>query len=94
MVDPELPYVVFGTLALASLVGWLIRPLIISFGRRLEGQAAGPALQAEVDELRFKLQEMNAVQQRLGEVEERLEFTERLLAKQQEPERLAGGGRA
>jgi hypothetical protein len=94
MVDPELPYVIFATLALCSLVGWLVRPLIVSFGRRVEGQAASPVLQAEVDELRFKMQEMDAVQQRLGEVEERLEFAERLLAKHQDPERLASGGRA
>jgi hypothetical protein len=49
-------------------------------GHKLDGDAAAQteALHAEVDELRF----------RLSEVEERLDFTERLLARQGGPEAL------
>src|SRR2546425_12640082 len=44
---------------------------------------------AELDDLRKRLDEVEEMQRRLGEVEERLDFAERLLAKQREGERLA-----
>jgi hypothetical protein len=49
-------------------------------GRRLDGDSAAEteAIHADIDELRF----------RLAEVEERLDFTERLLAQQSGPEAL------
>ncbi len=43
----------------------------------------------EVDELRSRLGELEDVQRRLGELEERVDFAERLLAKQRDGERLA-----
>jgi hypothetical protein len=43
----------------------------------------------EVDELRNRLGELEDVQRRLGELEERVDFAERLLAKQRDGERLA-----
>jgi len=92
-VNPELPFIIFGSLGMASIAGWLLRPLIVSFGRRLEGGAA-PQLQAEVEAMRREhVQELEAVQQRLAEVEDRLDFAERLLAQPGEPARLDGGVR-
>jgi hypothetical protein len=48
--------------------------------------AAGPGelerLREEVDLLSARLEEMDGVERRMGELEERLEFTERLLARQ------------
>jgi hypothetical protein len=44
-----------------------------------------PASDHQIGELR---QALDAVQSRLGEVEERLDFTERLLAQHREPDRL------
>jgi hypothetical protein len=44
-----------------------------------------PASDNEIDELR---QAFDAMQNRLGELEERLDFTERLLTKQREADRL------
>ncbi len=51
--------------------------------RRLKGEA----LQAS-DDVQSRLAELDEVKQRLGELEERVDFAERLLAKQREAERL------
>jgi hypothetical protein len=39
---------------------------------------------AELEDMRRRLDELDGVERRLAEVEERLEFTERLLAKREE----------
>jgi hypothetical protein len=51
--------------------------------RRLKGDP----LQA-ADDVQSRLAELDEVKQRLGELEERVDFAERLLAKQREAERL------
>ena len=51
--------------------------------RRLKGEP----LQAS-DDVQSRLAELDEVKQRLGELEERVDFAERLLAKQRETERL------
>ncbi len=51
--------------------------------RRLKGEP----LQASVD-VQSRLAELDEVKQRLGELEERVDFAERLLAKQRDAERL------
>jgi Tfp pilus assembly protein PilO len=51
--------------------------------RRLKGEP----LQA-LDDVQSRLAELDEVKQRLGELEERVDFAERLLAKQREAERL------
>ena len=43
----------------------------------------------ELDDLRKRLGEVEELQRRMGELEERLDFAERVLAKQREAERLA-----
>lgn len=54
-----------------------------AIARRLHGKsAADPELQAEIGELR---DQVAALEQRLGETEERLDFAERLLAQPREP---------
>jgi prefoldin subunit 5 len=59
-----------------------------ALARRLEGKGtASAALQAEVEELRARVHELEASQGRLFELEERLDFTERILT-QKEPARL------
>ena len=47
----------------------------------------GEPVQAS-DDLHSRLAELDEVKQRLGELEERVDFTERLLARQREAERL------
>jgi uncharacterized protein YoxC len=69
-------------IVLAVALGTTIRSLGRSFARRRDsaqgGETPDPTLRAEVDELR----------QRLVELEERVDFAERLLAKRTEAERL------
>ena len=78
-----------GFLAACTVVLW---PLMRALGRRIEGKGtADPALRQEVEELRSRLTEMDQLQHRVMELEERVDFTERLLAQQREPERLRQG---
>jgi len=50
---------------------------------------AGQGRLGDLDELRGRLGELEDVQRRLGDLEERVDFAERLLAKQRDGERLA-----
>jgi hypothetical protein len=82
MNEPAPSLLVFATLALTALVGWFVRPLIVSFGRRLEGpRGPDPETLAEMDRLR----------QRLADVEDRLDFAERMLAQSGTAAQLPGG---
>jgi len=66
----------------------LVWPLIRALARRLEGGAAAAAMQSEMDGLRRRLDQLEVTQDRLAELEERLDFTERMLAQAREPDRL------
>jgi Tfp pilus assembly protein PilO len=70
--------VVFSLVA-ATIILW---PLARALARRLEGKGTGDAtLKAEVEHLHQRLGEVDALQGRLAELEERLDFTERMLAR-------------
>lgn len=49
------------------------------------------ALREELEQLRARVAELESVPERLAELEERIDFSERLLAKQRDPEHLPGG---
>jgi hypothetical protein len=66
----------------------LIWPLIRAFARRIEGGAPSPEMQAELDGLRERLRQLEEMQPRMAELEERVDFTERIVAKTREPDRL------
>jgi hypothetical protein len=73
-----------GIIILAVSVGKAFRALSLALASRVPraaplGDPAGTELRAEVDDMR----------QRLAELEERVDFTERLLAKHRNGERLA-----
>jgi hypothetical protein len=69
----------------ATLILW---PLVRALARRLEGKGgAGAALQAEVEELRAWVHVVEVSEGRFLDLEERLDFTERILT-QKEPARL------
>ena len=57
--------------------------------KRLEGSKPGPALE-EIESLHARLAATESLEARLEELEQRVDFAERLIA-QQEPERLAAG---
>jgi hypothetical protein len=73
----------------AVAVGMLFGPIGSAIARRLEGKtAADPAGQAEVEQLHARIGEMDTLQARVAELEERVDFAERLLAQNREPDRL------
>lgn len=82
--------IVLGFFAACAVV---LRPLMAALGRRLEGRReADPAVREELNHLRARLEELEATQHRVLELEERVDFAERLLtAQRRESERLPGG---
>ena len=90
-----------GVIILAGSLGGALKRLVAGdhvvsrlrgkVSRRDLGQMVGDleGRLGEVDELRSRLGELEDVQRRLGELEERVDFAERLLAKQRDGERLA-----
>lgn len=81
--------VVFALIAVTVIL-W---PVMRALARRLEGKSVDPALRDEVDRLQHRLEEMDALQGRVAELEDRVDFTERMLVRGQEspePGRLPG----
>ena len=90
--DPELPWIIFGSLSMLGLGGWLLRPLVVGLGRRLENKGLDSAALAELDDLRGRVRELDGVQHRVADLEERLDFAERMLtAGARESDRIHGG---
>ncbi len=83
---PIILLIVIAALTATVIILW---PIMRAFGRRLEGKAnADPALKADVDHLHARLGEVDSLQARVMELEERVDFTERLLAQTQQSVRL------
>ena len=78
--------IIIAALTATVIILW---PVMRAFGRRLEGKGAtDPTLRADVEQLHSRLAEMDVLQARIFELEERVDFTERLLAQAREPDRL------
>lgn len=75
-------------LLIASLVviGKVVVPIARAFAKRIEGNPANTGLLSEVEELRTRVSELEAQETRLLELEERLDFAERLLTKGRSPD--------
>jgi hypothetical protein len=74
-----IPVVAF--IALTVILG----PIVRAFARRLEGKGnVDSALRAEVEQLHTRLADVDSLHSRLLELEERVDFTERLLAQTHE----------
>ncbi len=88
------PEMVMGIVFLTSVtVTIILWPIVRAIARRLEGRTAphaDPALREEVTQLHARLGEVEVLQARLAELEERVDFAERLLAQNREPGRLKG----
>jgi hypothetical protein len=83
---PVVLLIVIAALTATVIILW---PLMRAFGRRLEGKAGtDPALRTELEQLRSQLIDIDALQHRIAELEERVDFTERLLAQAHDPQRL------
>jgi hypothetical protein len=83
---PMVLLIVIAALTATVIILW---PIMRAFGRRLEGKG-GPdaALRADLDQLHARLGEVDVLHARVAELEERVDFTERLLAQTREPDRL------
>jgi hypothetical protein len=84
---------VFVIVALALVSGFVLvfYPLMRAFARRIEGRFQhDPGIQEELDQLRTSIGEVDNLQHRVAELEERVDFTERMLA-QKTPDRLPEG---
>lgn len=82
-------------ISLGIVVGVVIifYPLMRALARRLEGKAAAdPALMAEVESLRQRVADLEQLPHHVAELEERLDFAERLLGQQREMPRIPRGG--
>jgi Tfp pilus assembly protein PilO len=79
---PAVVFIVVAALAASVIILW---PLMRAFARRVEGKGTGDAaLRAEVDQLQARLSEVDTLHHRIAELEERVDFTERLLAQSHE----------
>jgi Tfp pilus assembly protein PilO len=78
--------VLIAFIAFCAVAGLVLWPLVHALAHRLEGrpQGADPELRAELEEMRARLAEVEGGQQRLAEVEERLDFAERLLTQRKD----------
>ena len=80
------PEEVVALMAVLACVFLVTRPLVAAIARRISRDPAPPAVaDAAVDELRADVDEAH---RRIAGLEERVDFAERMLAKQREPERL------
>jgi Tfp pilus assembly protein PilO len=83
---PMVLLIVIAALTATVIILW---PIMRAFGRRLEGRGGGdPALRSDVEQLHTRLGDIDTLQARVAELEERVDFTERLLAQNREPDRL------
>ena len=76
---------VLALLATVVALGW---PLVRAFARRLEAGGHRGELLAELEGLRSRVDQLEAGQAHVAELEDRLDFAERLLAQAKEPDRL------
>jgi hypothetical protein len=70
---------VFAIVALLAAAN-LLRPVMRAWACRLEGGVVDPGLSNEVADLRERVAELEGTGARLAELEERLDFAERMLA--------------
>jgi Tfp pilus assembly protein PilO len=87
MDSPAIVMIVLLVMTACTIVLW---PLVRALARRLEGRGGqdASALRGEVEQLHHRLGEVDQLQIRVAELEERLDFTERMLAQSREPDRL------
>ncbi len=83
--------IVLITLGVFAACAVVLYPVFRAIARRIEGKAADAELRAELEELRNRVQELESSQLHVAELEERVDFAERLLSQQRAPERLPNG---
>jgi hypothetical protein len=83
---PAFVMIVIASLLATTIILW---PIVRALARRIEGKGgADPALRSDVEHLQQRLGEVEVLQARVAELEERVDFAERLLAQPREPDQL------
>jgi len=83
---PAIVMIVFFALVATTIILW---PVMRALARRLEGKGAvDAALRAEIEQVHHRLGEVEVLHQRVAELEERIDFTERVVSQRREPDRL------
>lgn len=84
---------VFAGMGLAGASVYAVIAFVNVMVKRVErGKGGVPTeLEADLADLRARLDDSDALRGRVAELEERLDFAERLLAQHREPERLGPG---
>jgi hypothetical protein len=84
--SPAVVMIVIASLLATTIILW---PIVRAFARRIEGKGGSdPALRTDVEHLQQRLGEVEVLQARVAELEERLDFAERLLSQHREPDQL------
>jgi hypothetical protein len=74
----------------AGLLGTTLGPIGRAWGRRIEARISGGSPHSE--ELMQRIADLEACAQRVAELEERVDFAERMLGQQRDAEQLPRGG--
>ena len=74
----------------AGALGVFFGPIGRAVGRLIEGPRAARTDDGAIGELRSRVEQLEAERGRLAELEERLDFAERVLAQSEPPARLPG----
>jgi hypothetical protein len=79
------------SLVITAATGYGLFALIGTVSKRASGRRELPAIAPEeLDDIRARLAEVDQMHGRIAELEDRLDFAERLLAQRKEPEKIAG----
>lgn len=79
---PEEAFIALFAMLAVVVAGIVLYPLVRAMARRLEGRAGGEFARAELDHLHDRVEHLEQLEGRLAELENRIEFSERLLARQ------------
>jgi Tfp pilus assembly protein PilE len=74
-------FVMIGVIAVPMLAVMVVPALARAIRKRLEGATSDSPLAAEVERLHARVRSAESLERRVAELEERLDFAERLLAK-------------
>jgi hypothetical protein len=84
-----------GSWTFIIMFGIIMFPIVRALARRIEGKTSNEAeLRGEIEALHQRVADLEAVEQRMSELENRIEFSERLLTQHREGAALERGGRA
>lgn len=88
VIPPWVPFIAALGILMTGIVLW---PIVRALARRIEGKGGSEEVRAEIDTLHQRVAELEAVEQRLHELENRIEFSERLLTQQRDGVLERGG---